>query len=435
MDVCGETKENVAVENYLLLVDTSQVDKDEKATRENAVYHIHTDISDLEEENPRLYSRIEYTEHCYVTVNETLGISCEFTEDPVLDGAITEGGSVEFTMEYSVEISAAWQNANRDIPTYLDIAISLQKKVDNITQKVALPAGTQVYFEILNDDSTSTRLDTVYVIQGNGISDVYYYANSNEPLDITTLATDTTYTNKVRVILDFSMADMSAFENVGNDAEYGIAADLLISTDQENPGNGEVRDSVYRTVKVDVSSELGFALQPNELIRLGINRYQPSDTDTGIMPFAAKIAFPEDYTQEDVKDKYYSIVYQIEEKTTRQEDISAPIYQLYTGNDAKLYLGTEADASKELEFKRNGSVKYYYSSLTDTDLAISDNIEEVDFVLEAGENMDFTNYRITGYLIISDYELPNPVSEIQDNSDLNSDLFVYTIANIKTDLN
>ncbi|MBQ2282959.1 MAG: hypothetical protein II250_02140, partial [Agathobacter sp.] len=441
-DVCGFEKQNVAVENYLLLVDTSQVEKAERETRGNVIYTLKTDISELETKNERLYSQLEYTDHCSVRVQEIIGVSCSFSDEDVfseqLEGAITEGGSVALPLQYNVTITNAWKNTNSSTPVYLDIAVSLQKKANNTTQTVALPVGTQVYFEMLNEDSnTYTRSDTGYTVQGNGISDVYYYADSNSEIKLTDFDPDKQFTKTIRIILDFSMADMSSFENAGNDAEYGIAADLLISTDQENPGNGEVRDSVYRTVKVDVSSELGFALQPNDLITLGINRYQSGDTDTGIMPFAAKIAFPEDYTQDDVKGKYYSIVYKLEEKTTRQDGISAPLYKLYTGNGVKLYQGTEVNDSKDLAFNwsEDHSVRYYYCSLAGTDLDISKSIATIDFVLSAGEDMDYTNYRITGYLIISDSELSNPVSAIQDNSDLNSDFFVYTIANIKTDLN
>ncbi len=438
VDVCGEKNSNVAVESYLLLVDTSQVEKEERETRKNVVYSLYTDFSEMGETDPRLYSRIEYTEHCYVKVNETLGLTCGFTNTfdcPYLDGQITEGGNVALTMQYNVNMSAAWKSANQNKHVYLDLGVSLQKTVNNSTQTVALPAGTQVYFEILNDDSTYTRLDSVHVVQGKGTSDVYYYADSDQVMDLIELNAKTDYSKTVRIILDFSTADMSSFENVGDEAEYGISAELLIGTDKVNPGSGEVRDSFYRTVKVDVDSELGFAVQPVELLDQGINRYQSDDSNSGIISFNAKIAFPEGSDQAAIKAKNYGIVYKIEKKTKKREQIEAPVYELYTGTDITIYKGSNTTTGGLTPIEKDG-ITYRYCTLSSEDLTIEDNVAQILFTLKAGDDIDFSNYRVTGYLIIADGEIIDPVTTVlKDNSDLNSDFFVYTIAKVKTDLN
>ena len=437
-DVCSVEKKNVAVESYLLLVDTSNVTKEEK-TRGNALYGLHTDISQLEETNARLYNRIDYIEHCIVRLSETMGMSTEFTDNCTLKGEISEDGSIALTLEYSVFLSEVWKSANEGNSVYLDLAVGLEKSVNGSTQRVALPAGTQVYFEkqIEDEDGNQTfeRSEAVYVVHGSGVSDVYYYADSDSALDIMQLAAGETHKTTVKIILDFATADMSAFENTADGESYGITADLLIGTDKDNPVNSEVRDSFHGSVVVNIVSELGFALQPDELITLGINRYQPGETDTGILPFTAKIAFPEDYQSDDVKSKYYGIVYMLEEKTTRQEGITKPEYDTYTGANIGLYKGSDVESGDVIGTTLQNGIKYYYCSLGSDSLSITGNVAEVSFVLEAKEGLDFSNYRITGYLIISDSPITDPISEVMSNGDLNSDFFVYTVANIKTDLN
>lgn len=440
VDVCGETMDNVAVENYLLLVDTSQVDNSIKENRRDATYSIHTDISELREINSRLYNRIEYVEHCFVSLNEKPGFECEFVDEQCeVEGEIVEGGSIAFTIEYSTIIYDVWKKANAGNPVYLDIAVALQKTVGDTSQSVSLPVGTQIYFETTNANGELERYKQPYVIQGNGISDVYFYGDSGlDPIDITKFVSDQLWTKKVRIVLDFSMADMSAFVNK---AEYFLAADLLIGTDKDNPGNGEIRDSIQEWVDVNIVTELGFALQTVDLLYQGINCYQSGDTDTGIIPFKAKIAFPDDYGNEDIKGKYYTFIYKIEEKSERQNGIIAPQYELYKGDKIRLYFGantSEMSNNTNLTTVAGAEGTYYYCYLSyeQNQLTVTENIAEASFILEAGDGLDYSNYRVTGYVIISDSPIgANEIEESITNTDLNSDFFVYTIAKVKTDLN
>lgn len=435
--VCNEEKNNVAVESYLLLVDTSNVEKEVKNRRGNALYGLYTDISKLQETDARLYNRIDYTEHCIVRITETMGMSAEFTDNYTLEGEISEDGNVSLTLEYNVSVSGVWQSANEGTPVYLDLAVGLEKNNNGSIQQISLPAGTQVYFEKQttnsNGDLIFERYEAVYVIHGSGISDVYYYANSNQEMDVLKLPADIDNTNTVRIVLDFSQADMSSFENTAEGESYGIVADLLVGKDKSNPGSGETYDTFRGSVVVNIISELGFALQPDDLISLGINRYQPSETDGGILPYKAKIAFPEDYVSEDVQGKYYGIVYKVEEKTQKQHGVETPVYAPLNSSGITIYRVKDGAESGLVNYNKT-DCKYYYSSLTYEDLTVSGNVAEASFVLKVGENMDFSNYRVTGYLIISDTQISNPVDEVISNGELNQDFFVYTLAKVKTDL-
>ena len=448
VDVCNQTQDNVAIENFLLLVDTSQVDMTSRTSRGNASYSLHTDISELKNSessyyNLQLYNRVEYTEHCIISLSEKPGLECGFVKNEcAADGEIVEGGSIVFTIQYTTKISQVWQEANKNYPVYLDIAVGLEKKAtedDRTTnQRVSLPVGTQIYFETQNTKGEFERCDQPYGISGEGISDVYFYGDSIlEAQDTTKLKAGIEVLWTVKVVMDFSRADMSAFDN---NADYYLTADLLIGADADKPGNGEIRDSIQNWVDVNIVTELGFAVQPDNLLSQGINWYQSDRTDAEMIPFKARIAFPDDYKE--IDSKYYGFVYQIEEKKTRQTNLLVPEYVPYTGDEVYLYFGSELNENNKLNAitvqENNEARKYYYYSFKYNQnlLNIVEHIGEASFILEAGENLDYSNYRVTGYLIISDDEIDETaVTEAINGSDLNSDFFVYTIAKVKTDLN
>ena len=436
-DVCNEQKTNVGVERYLLLVDTSNVNATVKESRGNALYALHTDISQMKNIDSRLYNRIDYTEHCIARISETRGMSSVFTDAHTLSGEISKDGNLTLTLEYKVNMSNVWQSANAGNDVYLDLAIGLDKTVNNRTESISLPAGTQVFFEKKTTDAEGNevfeRAETPYVVHGNGINHVYFYGDSGSEMNIMTLPADVDNTETIRVVLDFSMADMSMFEEASEEEIYGIAADLYITTEKESPANGELKDSFGATVVVNVASELGFALQPENILTLGINRYKPAESDSGMIPFKAKIAFPEDYRLSDVQDKYYGIVYRIEEKIVQREGVQKPEYKEYTGSDIVLYAGESVEKGRALTPINSNNGYYQYCSMAYSGLNVFDNIAEAPFVLYAKEGIEYTNYRVTGYLIISDTEILNP-TELVQAGELQEDFFVYTVAKVKTEI-
>ena len=294
---------------------------------------------------------------------------------------------------------------------------------------------------------------------------------------------------QIDITFDFSNADMSDYEQY-NGSSFSVVAELVVTTDKELPAAGEVKDSYSMAVDAEAESDIGFALEVDDLMTLGMNQYTPADSDSGVVPYTASIAFPTENTSK-VEDKYYTIVYQIEEKVSQKDTESGkPEYKTYTGDDVSLYLGIfdnkeaakqAAEGSTNSVNSGNGvtAVTYKFSTSNVTDGAdlkdgqtpATDSGERTSGVIKThctlvanSSNLNMTNYRVRAYLIVSD-AVPNDISgnymsnaSATDTSgnclngyilrsenwkvlstnviseDTKNDFFVFTVAKIKTSM-
>lgn len=490
-DSCGITYEKVVVERYVLLVDTSDT-----GYRNNSYYEMHILPDNLwDRTNPQydsaLSSRIDYIEHCYEYVNEINGVTCKINTQKVNDNEhentylepaskISKGGSVNVHLQYDIEAEDMYWRSNRGQRTYLDVGFYLAIQEQDEYKKVPLPDNTVILF--------GSGDDTVSVAAAKGQTNAYYYqtrsnvSEKEEYICINELKAN--LSEQIDMSFDFSNADMSGLEQYSNNQFY-VVAELVVTTDKELPAAGEIKDSYSMSVGAETKTDIGFALEVDELQNLGMNKYASEDSDSGVVPYSASIAFPEKAVT-GLESKYYTIVYQIEEKTLQNSGKTE--YTTYTGDNVSLYLGTfdtkenAKAAAKETTSVNSGkgvvAVSYKFSTDNITDGAdlvdgqtpsssenVINRVVKTHCTLVANcESLNMTNYRIKAYLIVSD-GLPDISTDVNNhinstgialdsclkgqllrtgnwstitgldtNADLKNDFFVFTVAKIKTSM-
>ncbi len=417
-DVCNASYSNVAVEQFMIYVNPPEIDK-----TEYSLYKLHVEPKQLstESEYNNLRTRTDYAEHCYERVNELPGVKYNIVDDATAlasDSKLTKNGSVKLSLQYNVTASSAYWKSTRSEDLYLDIALYLKKKPkgSTSTSKVALPAGTVVSYGDADTAVIGANQENIYYYQGinSGKTDKTY-------IQINKLSDD--IKKDISFQLDFSNADMSAFET-DTESQYSVVAELIVTPDKEMPASGDVKDTWEAYVTAEAKDEIGFALEAENMMTLGMNQYKPEETDSGVVPYTASIAFPEK-DNASFSSKMYTIVYQIEKKTSRQDADGKPVYETYTGPDVSLYLGNmdvsqgKAAASNATDSVTSGkglvAVSYQFK---DTDITTgldlqdgqtpssehaSKNVIRTHCTLVANcDKLAMTNYRVRAYLIVSD---------------------------------
>ena len=219
-----------------------------------------------------------------------------------------------------------------DVGFYLEAVAS-----DGSVSRLPLPQGTGI--------KLGTGENQVIVPAADGQQIVYYYqtmrkqqseAEAENTICINDLGKNTS--NQLDIAFDFSNADMSDF-NSYSDYQFYVGAELIVTTDKDMSASGLVKDTWKSSVDMQIKDDIGFALNTDEIITLGMNQYEPEESDSGVVCYTASIALP-NTDKVNLASKDYKIVYQIEEKTSQKGGNNKPEYQIYTGNDISLYLGT-----------------------------------------------------------------------------------------------
>ncbi|MCI7322938.1 MAG: hypothetical protein MR508_06480 [Lachnospiraceae bacterium] len=486
-DICNQNYEKVRVERFVILVNRP---KDNLA---NQSYELHVaredDITSTDKEWA-LFSRTEYTDHCYASINEIKGASYTINNNTKLTASrIAEDGRVAVELHYDVSADPTyWTSVGTSKAEFADIGFSLGYKSSEAGSslvKIPFPSATVATY--------GTGENKVIVPLQGKPSTVYYYQGSGSFMQVSgTGGKNVNFGEQIDISFDFSAADLSELENY-KDGSFYVIAELVTTENKDLPANGTLRAEWNSALDAEMKSDFGFALNVDDLETLGMNQYLPEDSDSGVVPYTASIAFPEK-SSEDLSGKYYTIIYQIEEKKLQQNETGKTAYEAYTGDDVSLFLGnfdnnaeakTAAGSNTNSVNSGNGFVAVTYkfthdqitkgADLTYKDNGITENSNtETAYVIKthctlvancAGLNM--TNYRVKAYLLVSD-QLPTvtisdngvlsysdsstgntPNSDILQSSclrqegkwstvsaeqlkDLKSDYFVFTVAKIKT---
>lgn len=435
-----------AIQQFLLLVDSSEV------TDMTTSYAYELVVQPDKEKSAALLKRcIEKTcpKNCRLVVTEYPGLSGKFnTNETKISGEISQESDVTINLDYTISASDAYwnylnANSSSSIPQFLDVAVYLEQDHN----RIALPTGTQITF----DDGVNAPV--VGVVQGNSI--VYRYKDAGIVYDLNKLTVNTHITGTIS--LDFSSADFTGFNN----GEYNVVLELLKTKDADFPMGGDVLDTHKLTVKSTAKKNLGFALEPKDLLTLGMNGYLPEESDSGVIDYDMRIDFSDYFNGSGIassemkalKDKYFTVEYSIEKKV-KDEDGKLS-YEPYNGNLVKVYFGNSqkeniGDGSKvvykftENYISSNDREEKYVVSFPYTVKA------DVDELLKTYE--DITNYRVVAKLYLSDSK-PTGASEtkatestegcdiyvspnvtIESAADGMEDFFIFTVAKIKTDL-
>lgn len=486
-DICNKDYTDVRIEQFVILVNRP------KDNLDNQSYEMHVvreeDIAPTDPEWP-LYSRTDYTDHCWAAINEIKGASYKIndTKTKLTASRIAKDGKVAVDLYYDVTAEPTyWTSVEKSKPEFADIGFSLgyQASVAGASLvKIPLPSGTVVTYGTGDKKKTAPLVGTP--------STVYYYQGLDSFTQISGKDEhdkDKKYGNltdqQVNISFDFSNADLSILENY-KDGSFFVIAELVTTENKDLPAAGTLRAEWNRSLEAEMKSDFGFALNVDDMTSLGMNQYSPEESDQGVVSYTASIAFPQN-TTESLDGKYYTIIYQIQEKTSKD---GKPVYKPYNGNKVSLYLGGFNSKQDALDAVTSGndSVKSGKGILAVTyqfdgnqrsqgaDLAdgINENpgtqktanIIKTHCTLVANcEDLNMTNYRVNAYLMVSD-SLPtlstsdgnlNYYSEssgdsnssclkrywvrpenwptISDKiliSDLKSDYFVFTVAKIKT---
>ena len=508
-DICSDTHDfqNVKVERFVILADTSATNS---TNASNQIYSMHVTTSANFESDEALYSRTDQTEHCYARINEILGVSYKIntsTEDGSThantylqeSSKVSEDGKVGVHLRYDITADPTyWGSVTNAEATYLDVGFSLAYKsggADSALVKVPLPTGTII---TLGTGDNQKKLP----VTGNQTTAYYYQSLRQAGVTgkdgyehINELSKDTT--RNIDFGFDFTSADLSSLDAY-SDGTFYVVAELVVMGDGDLPAAGDIRATWEHSINAEFKSDFGFALNVKDLTTLGMNQYSPEESDQGVIPYTASIAFPE--KTEKLESRFYTIIYQIEEKTSQANESGKPIYQRYTGDKVSLYLGefdsidTAKSASENAESTtKTGrgiiAVTYKFTNdqitkgtvLTDGKTASGSesnttaNVIKTHCTLVANcEGLNMTNYRVKAYLLVTD-SVPmlttsgnassneskstasttlsgTDISEgclkhywLRDGnwptissdvltSDLKSDYFVFTVAKIKTSM-
>lgn len=437
-----------AAQQYIILVDSSEMISDV----ENYAYQFV--VQPIEAENETLLRRSiekKCPETCKLEITEYQGIKGTFDEENTkITGEISPESNVTINLDYTISAPTAYWNyigANKNsiLSQYLDVAIYL----DQNGNRVALPTGTQVIFNTASNEDEPI----VGVMQGNAI--LYRYKDAGIEYDLNELTCNTKIQGSIE--LDFSNADFVGF----NSGEYNVVLELLKTKDADFPMGGDVLDTYKLTVKSTAKKNLGFALEPKDLLTLGMNGYLPEESDSGVIDYDMRIDFSDYFNGSGIassemkalKDKYFTVEYSIEKKV--KDENGKLSYEPYNGNLVKVYFGNSqkeniGDGSKVVyKFSEDyiksgeGEDKYVVSFPYTVKADVKQLLAQYDTI---------TNYRVVAKLYLSD-GMPTGASEtlatestdgcdiyvspnatIESTADGMEDFFIFTVAKIKTDL-
>lgn len=319
---------------------------------------------------------------------------------------------------------------------YLEIAIYLQEQ--NGAQRMALPVGTIV--KIYDDAFPEGReIELSY-----GQSVIYYYKDSSREYALDDIIRDTYKQHKI--VLDFSNTDLKDYTN----ANYEIYMELIRTENSKYPMSSDRQDDYLKPVATASTKELAIAMEVLDLITLGINTYRQTVSEYEI-PFISKIDFSdvidfENITEQSINElsknyseKNYYITYRIYKKV--YDNNNELTYERVDNTFIKLYYQNGGDYT---EFPDNGlaggNFKYERTVKLDADEIkngtdgieglITRDMKLVVNTVQGSKEADLTNYKIEMRVIPYDDGIIN----ISDETSYLKDFFIFTIAELKTDM-
>ncbi len=456
---------DVAVERFLIIVDTTLVDEELKLTTRNARdYHI---TPKLDEE---IEKRTTLTEHTDLNVTMQPGLTLGFVfkgEENGTDvkGSIQDGEEVviDATFEIAGEIEYWLRALNSQVTTidsanhnkYLEVGIYLADVNGN---RVRLPDNTNVTVngirlkpweeEIKPEENIGSYVNRTAV---------YFYKDGKIQFSLDALKDmiqkdiDGNGANNIegmvsehlKIALNFLNADLADY----TESNYVIHLELLRIEDADYPAGGELLDTYEEVVAAKRKTDMACALETKDLMELGVNTYQGQTPMPHEIHFDFKLDFNgiisnNEMTNQQIADKYYTVTYHILEKTNRN---GTPVYKPYTGSQLSLALAgpPASDVQKNLEkgpsstgeFGNSRYVTYHFSwnEIKKGTGNAGSGVITRDLVLtvQDAEKMDLSNYKIQASVMISD----QPPGDIErELNEALSDFFVFTVAKLKTDL-
>lgn len=452
-DVCGTEHQEVGLEQFLIIIDETEVEE-----KLNVTHHMY--VRALEEDNASMYRNILYEEGCKVILQEIPGLkyliagsdeykkySDRFTADMFAVKDTFLGEISQISKDSSVNLTGAvyvvspstidsnhpnyWNSTKTaEGDSYLELSISL---MDASNKRVNLPDGTKVIFP---DGSYYYISDSSYIY--------YYYSrlgteNGDEGyLNVTELRNDSRM--DFSFTLDFSNADLTDVEA----DSYQIYGELIHTSDFAYPRSGNVVDEIWRGPVEGISQkQLGFALHTDDTLTLGMNEYQ--NEDNGLIAFETRLDFsdfinPEgEESQEFSKyaDKYYTYTFVIQRK---EETENAYQYVTYPDAGDSCAIGiydrrTDIPGESDKAFIRK-TIYYTKDELKNLDGHIKK--EQFSLYAELTELLKskkyITNYSITCYVTITDTRPDElDIEEVISKAET-EDFFIFTVARLKTDM-
>ena len=454
---------NVAVEKFLIIVDTAFVSEEIKLnTRDISDYHI-TPILGSEE----FANRTTISEHTQLQVTRQpgLAISLDRKENPTqIQGMIQDGAEV--TIDGTFLISG-------DLAYWMRVLYSPATTIDSANHHKYLEIG--IYLTDTNGNRLKLPDNTNISVNGNQLKPwreeikpetnlgsfvnrnaMYFYKDGNirfpldslkeiiqEEMNRTGGRTNGQISNKVNIVLNFGNADLTDY----TEDNYIVQLELLRIEDAGYPAGGEVVDADSDVVRARRKNDLACALETKDLMELGINTYHNQTPMPHEIHFDCKMDFKGIISNnasmnQQIADKYYTVTYHILEKTNRN---GTPVYEPYTGSQLTLELESppSSDSQKTLQ-KGPSSVGEFGNSVYVT---YQFNWKEIDrgtgseghgvvtrdlvLTVKDGAKMDLSNYKILASVMVSDTPPGDIEKEVNDSL---SDFFVFTIAKLKTDL-
>jgi len=460
----GDEYKKVAVEKFLIVVDTSLVDEEtKKEARDISDYHI-TPVLGSEE----IANRTTISEHTELQVTRQPGLVISLDREdypPLIQGSIQDGTEVEIDGTLLVSGDLAYWTRVLYSPTttidsanhykYLEMGIYL---TDTNGNRVKLPDNTNITVNGKQvkpwEEEKKPETNIGSYVNRN---EMYFYRDGNMefPLDFLREIieeemrkaggrTNGKISDKVHIVLNFGNADLADY----TEDNYVVHLDLLRIEDAGYPAGGEVIDVHTDVVKARRKTDLACALETKDLMELGINTYHNQTPMPHTVDFDFKLDFngiiSENNTSmnQQIADKYYTVTYHIMEKTNRN---GTPVYEPYTGSQLSLALASPPSSDIQQKLEKGASsigafansvyitYKFHWKEIEKGTGSEGHGIITRDLVLTVKDaaKMDLSNYKVVASVLVSD----TPPGDIeQEINEALSDFFVFTIAKLKTDL-
>ncbi len=482
-DICnqaGDGHTDVGMEQFLIVVDESNTN-----ANTNVLYNLYVQAE--EEDNENLFQNAQYSNPCYVKVNEIPGlykilsgsddyamykdsiaglnlpgkdkVNIENQENSQIsrDSSLTLNGSAYVLSPSALKEGAInyWNFATGNLkPQYLDFAISLQEATTD--KRVTIPKGTLVHVTVGDKQGT-------FVATGSEFVYCYYDTQSDKPNPGYDNINDFGGDKSIDFEVTFDFTSATDFSSIRSDS-YEIKVELLDTSDGNYPRNGNMCDDVIIGPVAGINQRaLGFALETDEIITLGMNGYNSEDTDKGRILFKSRLDFS-DYMEggnegwlqlEEAyknKDIVYTYVLERKEKaedgTLKYQDFGYTESSKSTSN-IKILEGQAVDTWNQITddiIIASKTVKYTMDGTkTADDEAVEGEISRANPIMEdeltafvnveelLKDPVNITNYRITCYVsVLSDGETVD-MSQLESHNSA-KDFFVFTIAKLKTDM-
>lgn len=481
-DICNRAEtahKDVGLEQFLIVIDESNTN----ATT-STIYDLY--VRAEENDNVDLFKNAFYSSPCFVRVNEipklykVLSGSEEYKTN---QSKITLTGKTDTTIAENSKISrdatldlsgtayiVSPNTINASLPDYwgfasssnksqyLELAVSLQDSTGN---RITVPNGTMVTVKLGGlDYGTVVATNSEYIY-------CYYDTQNGKPdpshLDLNKCSGDLAV--DFDVSFDFSSAtDFSAIK----DSEYKVKVELLDTPDREYPRNGDQCDTITIGPVPGINKRsLGFALEVDNMLTLGVNGYNSESSDKGRILFKSRLDFS-DYLEssgdgfadlnKEFNNKYFTYTFVLEQKNTEglyadfgyepNKRYDSPV-KILTGQTIEEW--KDIPGLEDLDTKKKVIVSKTVQYTADTDktadgeavqneISLANPIMEEQFTAFANVEellktpANITNYKVNCYVTVSDTEPDvNDTTALREAS-LTNDFFIFTVAKLKTDM-